>query len=195
MTSLFFSLKGYNWYSFLCVCVKCIHLLLVFHLLMGLITFDWTGQNYLCIRSCYSNSFLPAVLLESNYRIHHSQWWLDHRQPTFIHSKMNHYYSWMIIDIWESWNRNQNKQVQLKGSTDFFFKCFQATIFASDNSNPEKITSVGVTINVYRDRSTPQFSVGNQTMTVSENAPIGTSVTRLTATDNDKVASVLTDLW
>lgn len=108
-----------------CVCVKCIHLLLVFHLLMGLITFDWTGQNYLCIRSCHSNSFLPAVLLESNYRIHHSQWWLDHRQPTFIHSKMNHYYSWMIIDIWESWNRNQNKQVQLKGSTDIFFNVFR----------------------------------------------------------------------
>lgn len=67
---------------------------------------------------------------------------------------------------------------------------YTATIFASDNSNPEKITSVGVTINVYRDRSTPQFSVGNQTMTVSENAPIGTSVTRLTATDNDKVGVI-----
>nr|XP_034314273.1 protocadherin-like wing polarity protein stan [Crassostrea gigas] len=67
---------------------------------------------------------------------------------------------------------------------------YTATIFASDNSNPEKITSVGVTINVYRDRSTPQFSVGNETVTVSENAPIGASVTRLTATDNDKVGVI-----
>lgn len=91
--------------------------------------------------------------------------------------------------------QKQNKQVQLKGSTAIFFlRFFQATIFASDNSNPEKLTSVRVTINVYRDRSTPQFSLGNQTVTVSENAPIGASVARLTATDNDKVASVFTDL-
>lgn len=66
----------------------------------------------------------------------------------------------------------------------------QTTVFAHDNSNPEKSTPVIVTVFVYRDLSAPVFSVGNRTASVSENAPVGTSVSNLVATDNDRVASI-----
>lgn len=63
-------------------------------------------------------------------------------------------------------------------------------MFAHDNSNPEKSTPVIVTVFVYRDLSAPVFLVGNRTASVSENAPVGTSVSNLVATDNDRVASI-----
>ncbi|XP_062579030.1 protocadherin Fat 3-like [Saccostrea cucullata] len=67
---------------------------------------------------------------------------------------------------------------------------YTATVYAYDNSNPERKTAVQVIISVYRDRSSPQFSVGNQTVTVSENAAIGTSVAALSADDSDRVGVV-----
>ncbi|XP_062587113.1 fat-like cadherin-related tumor suppressor homolog, partial [Saccostrea cucullata] len=67
---------------------------------------------------------------------------------------------------------------------------YKATVSAYDNSNPEKKTAVQVIISVYRDRSSPQFSVGNQTVTLSENTAIRTSVAALSATDADRVGVV-----
>lgn len=61
-----------------------------------------------------------------------------------------------------------------------------------DGGSPPRIATatVTLTVDVYRDQFTPQFiNVATYPRTISENSIVGSSITRVTATDDDRVVS------
>ena len=64
--------------------------------------------------------------------------------------------------------------------------CFQITVKASDHGEPPRSAEVGVTVSISQDSNQPSFQRSEYRMDdVAENLPVGSSIIRVSASDDD----------
>lgn len=67
----------------------------------------------------------------------------------------------------------------------------QLRVTVVDNGNPEKTATATLNITVTKNVNAPKYAQASYEATVNENAPVGISLVKVSATDADNVCTAL----